>query len=98
MYLMLMFATKTNIINWYMNCFLLHNDTGSAKVPVADCSQVEFSTHSKSEMRFSDYGAYWKTLINAERTRQSLGTGTSCREERGQCNELLYLKDWHFVR
>ena len=57
--------------------------SGASRVPVADCCRQEFSSHVVSEMSLADYIIYWK----------------SHHDNKGcQTNELLYLKDWHFVR
>ena len=58
--------------------------TGAAMVPVADCTQNEFSSHPKHEMKFEDYVQYWKSI--------AMG-----RQEEAP-SKLLYLKDWHFAR
>ena len=64
-------------------CVLLLLSKGNATVPVANCTTRELSSHSKSEMKFSDYIEYWR----------SCSSGT-----RRPGHELLYTKDWHFVR
>ena len=60
---------------------------GDARVPVADCGKEHFNSHSKSEMKMSDYLDYWKGNMEA---------GAGDREKKDE--RLLYLKDWHFVQ
>ena len=56
---------------------------GGAIVPVADCACEEFSAHPKSEMSFKEYIRYWRSKV----------TGTD-----DVSTQLLYLKDWHFIK
>ena len=55
-------------------------------VPVADCGKEDFNSHCKTEMKMSDYLEYWRNCMEGEG-----GSGSTGRD-------LLYLKDWHFVK
>ena len=65
---------------------------GDTTVPVADCTTRQLSSHSKREMKFSDYIEYWRSC-NSSASVPSEGEGLPPPE-----HKLLYTKDWHFVR
>lgn len=66
----------------------LDSEFGDANVSVADCSSIQFLSHTKTTWKLSDYLSYWRKLHNFEKD------GTESLQEKG----LLYLKDWHFTR
>lgn len=70
----------------------LAREFGDTTVPVADCTTRQLSSHSKREMKFSDYIEYWRSC-NSSASVPSEGEGLPPPE-----HKLLYTKDWHFVR
>ena len=58
-------------------------------MPVADCAKEHFNSHRKSEMKMADYLNYWRRHMQRDD-----GEDTAAEREK----DLLYLKDWHFVK
>jgi hypothetical protein len=57
---------------------------GHAMVSVADCAKCQFSAHPKTEMTLAAYLQYWEAH--------------DCTAPDPDSQNLLYLKDWHFIQ
>lgn len=55
----------------------------SSLVPIADCKRIEYGTHPKDSMYFTEFLDYWQTY-----RRRKHPPEMNC----------FYLKDWHFTR
>ncbi|XP_051136751.1 arginine-specific demethylase JMJ20 isoform X2 [Andrographis paniculata] len=67
------------------NLYFFSEHFGSSRVQVADCGVKEFTDQKRIGMSVSEYIGRWLQL-------RSSNEGSDCG------GELLYLKDWHFVK
>ncbi|KAL4198638.1 hypothetical protein AMTRI_Chr03g47000 [Amborella trichopoda] len=64
---------------------------GKSRVQVADCGQREFTDQKRIEMSVSEFISQWKGLSDESSCNiNNVHDGTD--------GDLLYLKDWHFVK
>ncbi|CAG8509108.1 4032_t:CDS:1 [Paraglomus occultum] len=81
------------------NFAYLRQRFGDAQVSVANCSQRYFTDQPRVHMKFCEFIDIWKkTSLQRQGISQETIAIVNADGDRANDDELLYLKDWHFVK
>ncbi|KAG9449809.1 hypothetical protein H6P81_009774 [Aristolochia fimbriata] len=72
------------------NLHFVSNHFGSSKVQVAECGKRESTDQKRAQMSVKEFITYWLELSN-----RKCSDSVNCSNKN---ENLLYLKDWHFVK